>query len=228
MYPLPIGGNVKQWNETRCPVEGCSFELSLYTVGSPSLTYPLCPQCFNNPRKEWGAIPGEGGTLSAKKVDADDERKELEQKRIGGKSMTLECPLQDGHPLIQSLTVSPDPDSGGVLILDVTSGPKYKLISTRAPTTVHLPHCIERLRVLDESDEVLKCRKMEIRFKTGESPLEDGALKYVTCFPEDEILQKMVRVFHGSDRQKAAGRGGGRGRGRGRGGGGRGRGRGRR
>ena len=231
VYPLPVGGSVKQWNESRCPADGCGFELSLYTVGSPPIVYPFCPNCFNNPRKEWGALPGDGTSLSDNKEDADDELKELEQKRIGGRSMTLECPLQDGHPLIESLTVSKDLESGGVFIFDTKSGPKFKLISTRAPTIVHLPHCIEKFVVLKEKDESHNCHLVEISFKQGQSPLENGEQTYKTCFPDDEILKKMTRYFHGSDRQNVSGRGG-RGGGRGRGSrgdvrGGRGRGRGR-
>lgn len=68
---------------------------------------------------------------------------------------------------------------------------------------------------------------MQITFKDGQSPLPDGATKYTSCFPTDTVIQDKVRVYHGSDRLKASGRGG-RGRGRGRGRAGRGRGRGRR
>uniref|UniRef100_A0A7S2LTZ7 DNA topoisomerase n=2 Tax=Leptocylindrus danicus TaxID=163516 RepID=A0A7S2LTZ7_9STRA len=224
VYPLPVGGTVKQWNEKRCPVDGCGFELCLYTVGSPARTFPLCPNCFNNPRKEWGELPDGGGSLAENAIDQDDEKKELQQKRLGGKTMTLDCPLQDGHPLISSMAVSPDPDSGGLLILDPTGGQKLKLLSTRSPTTVYLPQCIQKITILDDVNEVLKCHLMRIIFKPGESPLEDGSVKYVCCFPEDEMMQKLIRVFYGSDRLKAqGGRGRGRG-GRGRGGGGWGRG----
>ncbi len=224
VYPLPVGGSVKQWNESRCPT--CSFELSLYTVGSPPVVYPLCPYCFNNPRNEWGPLIDGGKSLSKDKVDAEDEKKEMKHQRIGGRSMTLECPLQDGHPLIESLTVSPDPDSGGVFIFQSTSKSKFKLVSTRAPTTIHLPQCIEKFAVTSEKEESLNCYKVKVTFKDGESPFDDGTKTYTTCFAEDLTLQKMSRIFTGSDRQKIqrGGRGGGRGRGSG---GGRGRGRGR-
>ena len=33
VYPLPVGGQIKQWSGRKCPVEGCSFELCLYSVG---------------------------------------------------------------------------------------------------------------------------------------------------------------------------------------------------
>ena len=33
IYPLPVGGQIKQWSGRKCPVDGCNFELCLYSVG---------------------------------------------------------------------------------------------------------------------------------------------------------------------------------------------------
>ena len=33
VYPLPVGGEIKQWSGRKCTVEGCNFELCLYSVG---------------------------------------------------------------------------------------------------------------------------------------------------------------------------------------------------
>ena len=220
VYPLPAGGIVKQWTGRTCPVEGCNFELCLYAVGQPQRTFPLCPRCFNS--EEW-ALPDDDERAS-NPDDRADEAKERQIKRIAGKSLTLECPLPDEHPLIEEMTVSPDPDSDGVLMLDASLGPKWRLVSTRAPTIVHLPQGIDRVTVLDKRDEVFNCRMMQIEFKDGQSPLPNGDSRYVCCFANDELLQGLVRVYHGSERLKASGRGGRGGRGRGRGGRGRGRG----
>lgn len=216
MYPLPAGGIIKQWSGRQCPVEGCGFELSMYSVGAPARAFPLCPNCFNSP--DWSlADPGEDS------VDKEDQAKEQQIKRMAGKALTLECPLPDEHPLIEELYVSPDPDSDGVFILDPHFGPKWRLVSTRDATIIHLPKCIDKVTILNEKDEVLGCHKMKIEFKTGESPLENKESKYTCFFPTDPIMQSLSRVYHGSERTKATGRGG-RGRGRGRGGRGRGRG----
>lgn len=75
--------------------------------------------------------------------------------------------------------------------------------------------------ILSKTDEVLGCHLMQIEFKAGESPLLGGETKHICSFPTDELLQGMVRLYHGSDRLKACCRGvpgrgrGGRGRGRG-------------
>ena len=205
-----------------CPVEGCNFELCLYSVGAPPRTFPLCPNCFNSP--DWALQE------PANEEDREDENKERQIKRMAGKSLVLECPLPDHHPLIEELYVSPDPDSEGIFILDPRGGPKWKLLSTRDPTIIHLAKSIEKVTVLDEKEEITGCHKIRINFKAGESPLEGGDTKYTCFFPTDQILQDSCRVFHGSERTAGSGRGGrghGRGgRGRGRGGrGGRGRGR---
>jgi DNA topoisomerase-3 len=136
---------------------------------------------------------------------------------MAGKSLVLECPLPDHHPLIEELTVSPDPDSGGVLILDPHYGPKWRLVSTRDPTIVFLPKSIDKITIMNKKDEVLGCHFMNVDFKAAETPLPGGATKHhQCCFPMDELMQSTSRVFHGSERLKAAPRGG-RGRGRGRG-----------
>lgn len=126
---------------------------------------------------------------------------------MAGKNLVLECPLSDGHPLVDELTVSPDPDSDGVFILDPHFGPKWRLVSTRDATIVHLPKSIEKITVLQERDDILGCHKMKVEFKSGQSPLEGGETSYVCCFPTDKVLQDQSRVFHGSERTASTRRG---------------------
>lgn len=223
VYPLPVGGTVKEWSGRKCTVPDCNFELCMYTVGQPPRTFPLCPNCVNS--SEWALT---SDVLDkADEVDREDANKERQIRTVAGKTMTLECPLPDNHPLIEELTVSPDPDSDGVFVVDIHFGPKWRLVSTRDPTIVYLPKSIEKLTILDKTDEVLGCHLIRVEFRPNESPLPGGETKYICSFPSDDTLQGMVRLYHGSERLKAQGRGG-RGRGRGRGKGGRGRGRGRR
>lgn len=227
VYPLPAGGNVKQWSGRTCSVDGCNFELCLYSVGQPERTFPLCPRCYNDP--EWSLDEDD---LPEDEEDREDEIKERQIQRatVAGKTLCLECPLPDHHPLIQEMTVSTDEGSDGVLIMDAHFGPKWRLVDTRSPTIVHMPKCISKITILDEVEEELEVHKVQIEFKQGESPLADKTLtRYKTCLATDEVLKPLVHVFHGSERTKSQFRGGrGGGRGRGRGGRGRGRGRGRR
>ena len=174
VYPLPAGGDVKQWSGRKCPVEGCDFELCLYSVGAPPRTFPLCPNCFNSSDWALGETPDDPD-------DKEDENKEKQIKRMAGKALTLECPLPDDHPLIDELYVSPDPDSDGLFIMDPHFGPKWRLVGTRDATIIHLPKSIDKVTILNEKDEVLGCRKMKVEFKAGESPLTGGETKY-SCF----------------------------------------------
>lgn len=160
--------------------------------------------------------------------DKDDKHKEQQIRRVAGKNLTLSCPLPDNHPLIDELYVSPDPDKNGIFILDPHFGPKWRLVGTREPTIVHLPKSIDTITVLEEKEETSGCRKLRVKFKDGESPLEDGSTKYTCFYTTDQLLKDSSRVYHGSERTAFSGRGGRGGRGRGRGGRGRGRGRGRR
>ena len=220
VYPLPIGGEVKQWTGRTCPVVGCGFELCLYSVGAPPRTFPLCPNCYNNPRPEYGPPPGEDNGIAVKKGDEEDANKERGMQRMAGKNMLRECPHPDKHPLIEEMTVSPDPESEGVLILDPHLGPKWRLVSTRQPTIVYLPKSVEKVTILEKTDEILGCHFLSIEFKEGLSPIEGNKTKYVSCFATDDLLQGLIRVHHGDERLKASFGRGGRGRsGRGRGGG---------
>lgn len=220
VYPLPAGGEVKQLSGRYCPVEGCKFELCMYSVGQPPRTFPLCPRCYNDP--DWALDADE---MPSDPVEKEDEGKERKIQRLAGKNLVLECPLPDEHPVIDEMAVSVDPDTEGLLILDPHLGPKWRLVSTRAPNIVYFPKSISKITILDQKDDELGVHLIKVEFKDGESPLPDKAQQYICCLPNDKILQPLIRVFRGTERTKIGRQGGRGGRGRGRGRGGRGRGR---
>ena len=209
VYPLPSGGIVKQWTGRACPVENCGFELCMYSTGQPQRTFPLCPRCFNDP--DWALDETE---FPEDAVDRADAAKEKQLKSVAGRQLVLECPLPDNHPSIDDLAVGTD-DEDGLLVLDAHLGPKWRLVSTRSPIIIHFPKSIEKIVVLEKKNRDDGVRMMSVEFKSGQSPLPDGATKYTTCYDEDSLLQNLCNTFHGSDRLKATPRGGGRGRGRG-------------
>ncbi|GMH79319.1 hypothetical protein TL16_g08102 [Triparma laevis f. inornata] len=208
VYSLPPGGLVKQWSGKLCSVPDCNFELCKYAVGNPTRNFPLCPRCYNEPRDEWGQT--EGVASDGEDIDGRKER----QQTIAGRTVVLNCPLPDLHPTIEEITVCPDPESGGVFVVDVNSGNRWSFVSTRAPTTLLLAKEVKKVRVLNKKEEVTKCRFIEVEFKDNQSPLPNGELKHIGCLITDEILQGLIRKSFGSDRLKSSGRGG-RGRGRG-------------
>jgi len=225
VYPLPSGGIIKEWTGRKCSAIDCNFELCLYSVGQPARTFPLCPNCFNNPKPEWGIIPGNDTIITNDKGYDSDEVNETKIRRLGGKSLILECPHPDRHPLIEELTVGPDSSGNGVLIIDPHFGPKWRLVSTRVPNLVRFPKNVEKLTILSKRDKVSDFRLIRVEFKEDDTPFKDELTQYVTCFPSDEFLKGVVHTFNGSQRnvskQPKRRRGGGnsRGSGSGRGGG---------
>lgn len=211
VYALPCGGSVKQWSGKKCPVAECNFELCLYTVGSPGRTYPLCPNCFNNPKKDWG-----GDSSEERRVDEEDNSKELKLQRLAGRTLTLDCPLPDGHPAIIEMAVMQDNENEGYFILDPTSlGAKWRLVSTRGPTTIHMPKGTEKVTVLDKIDNDSGCHYIQIDFSAGQSPLPDGSTRRICFLPKDEMMLSKIRTFQGSERSiGSSNRGRGRGHGR--------------
>jgi DNA topoisomerase-3 len=198
---------VKEWTGRKCSVPGCNFELCLYSVGEPERTFPLCPYCYNNPKPEWGPIPGEDSAGSEDPIERQDEAKERHYRRIGGRSLLLECPHPDGHPLIKDMTVSPDPKNDGVFVIDAHLGPKWRLVGTRSPTVVYLPKNIEKITILDKAYDEFGSHVMRIEFKES-APLDDGTKKYDSCFATDEKLQKLSRFYQGHERTQQSFRGG--------------------
>jgi len=217
VYPLPIGGSVKQWMSTgkKCPV--CNFELCLYSVGSPTRTFPCCVYCFNK-------VLDEQNQEDIDEADVLDEQKEQEIKAIQGRAnLTLDCPLSDTHPIIIDMTVHYDVTKRNAFILDPTSaGQKWKLISTSSPATIiTFPKTVEKITILqkeieDDDDDCKGCKFMKIDFKES----MDGKPKnYTCCFAKDEWIQKICSTFVVKEQDNGGRSSSGRGRGKGRGGG---------
>ena len=170
----------------------CNFELSLYSLGHKS--FPLCPNCYCNPPE--GMSEPEKGVCTT-------------------------CPMDDTHPIIESLKVCDCPESDGVLMVDPVGGPNWKLISTRSPLIAQFPPGqINKLTVLAEEDENGQ-RMIMIDFHKNSTLLKDGSLKHKGSL-SDPFVENLIEWKMHNERGMV----GRRGRGRGRRGRGRGRGRG--
>ena len=129
-------------------------------------------------------------------------------------------PMDDSHPIVQRLAVCDCPESEGKLIVDPTGGPNWKLVSTRSPLVACFPPGINKVTVLQESDES-GSRLLEVDFNerkfSGKVP--GGGLKHVGSLA-DPFVEGLLEYKHGKDgvqlgRRRGRGRGR-RGRGRGR------------
>ena len=124
------------------------------------------------------------------------------------------------------MAVMQDSENEGYFMLDPTSlGAKWRLVSTRGPTTIHMPQGTEKVTVLDKIDNDSGCHYIQIDFSEGKSTLPDGSTRRICFLPKDEIILSKIRTFQGSERstgssnrgrghgRKSSGRQGGRGRG---------------
>ncbi|CAB1319263.1 unnamed protein product, partial [Coregonus sp. 'balchen'] len=195
-YSLPQNGAIKLYKELRCPLD--EFELVLWTSGSRGKSYPLCPYCFSNPpfrdmKKGEGECVGGGyvGVVS-----------------VGGMGCN-ECTHPSCQHSLNSLGIGQCVEcEGGVLVLDPTSGPKWKMSCNRC-------------NVAQESCEACEASLVAVDFNKTRSPLPDGETQHSGCVFCDPVFQDLVELKHATMRHPSMTRGGGarrggRGRGRGR------------
>ncbi|KAK9679112.1 hypothetical protein K7432_016409, partial [Basidiobolus ranarum] len=144
-YSLPSNGNIKLYKELTCPID--NFELVLFTTGSKGKGYPVCPNCFNNPPFE-NILPGMGCN---------------------------HCP----HPTCpHSLTVNaiiscPDEICQGVMVLDGTSAPRWKLGCNTCNLVTNFHDSVHQVTLSDNICEDCMAKLITISFqkKLGKSDL---------------------------------------------------------
>ena len=135
-WPLPQGGLVKPYKQRTCPL--CQFELLLFTItarGGAQRAYPLCPCCFSRQPLPGGVPPSD--------------------------SPCYRCPHPEAHPIVQPLCVCTCPETavdGGMLLLDPTGGPPWRLVSSRGAYTMQLPPFVHRLAVGERCGCTESCR----------------------------------------------------------------------
>ena len=196
-WALPVGGRVKPFYERRCPL--CEFELLLYTPNGrgPPRSYPLCPGCY---------------------------QKEARAEESPGRCSA--CPHPESHPTVTELLCCACPetaDQGGMLLLDPTGGPNWRLVSTRGSYSISLPAFIQSITISGPCGCALTCRKLRIQFDRNWSPLDHGDTVHEGCPVSDPLIQALCDsaspVMGGrgkNGRNTGAGKGKGKGKGAGR------------
>lgn len=189
-YDLPNKTNVKLYKELKCPLD--DFELLLCSTGSDGKCYALCPYCYNHPPfNDMKTHTGCNG-----------------------------CTHPGCQHSLTTLGVSPcETCEEGVLVLDPTSAPKWKLAcnNTRCTTVVTLFKHAHRITVSSEVCEECGRYQLDVIFHKDKTPLENGETKRTGCIYCDEVFSKVVSLKKARLTVKSSRRGrGGRGRGRGR------------
>eukprot|EP00039_Didymoeca_costata_P016971 m.310406 g.310406 ORF g.310406 m.310406 type:complete len:847 (-) comp16476_c2_seq4:74-2614(-) len=189
-YSLPDNGKIMLYKELKCPLD--NFELLLWSSGTRGRTYPLCPYCYNHPPFE-GSKKGQGCN---------------------------QCP----HPTCQhsivahGVTQCPECENG-VLVLDPTSSPKWKIACNSCNCLARVFEGAFRVAV---TKEICDCGShlLDVDFNKNNTPLADGGTKLQGCMFCNDTLAAHVDFGHAKMRHPMHSRGrgrGGRGRGRGRG-----------
>lgn len=187
-YPLPsTGGTIKLYKELVCPLD--SFELVLWSTGSHGKGMAICPQCYNNP--PFVGIPAGMGCNDC--LDAN-------------------CL----HSLVSNSIVNcPTEACEGVLVLDGTSAPRYKMGCNRCNLVSSFNDTVNDVQV--KSDTLCAdcfAKKIKVSFVKKEN--RSDLVGCIVCDDElDSLLEtRVVRVgrFRGRGRGKRRGRGRGRGK----------------
>ncbi|KAK3593899.1 hypothetical protein CHS0354_011502 [Potamilus streckersoni] len=197
-YSVPQNGNIKLYKELKCPLD--EFELVLWTTGAKGKTYPLCPYCYNNPPfKDMRKGSGCNECTHPTCQHAFSRN---------GVSECVEC-------------------ENGVLVLDTTSGPKWRMACNKCNVVINFFENAHKVSLSDDSCDDCGSNMLEVDFSKGKTPLEDGTTEHTGCVFCDPVFKSLVEKYHARMKVGRGGRSRGGGRGRGRGGRSRGRGRGR-
>uniref|UniRef100_F1KW18 DNA topoisomerase n=1 Tax=Ascaris suum TaxID=6253 RepID=F1KW18_ASCSU len=197
-YSLPSGkdGTLRLHAEHKCPLD--EFDLVYWqgSGGKLSVSYALCPYCYNNPpfegmRKGWGC----------------------------NQCTHPACP----HSFMtQGLVKCPRECAGGtgILVLDPQSAPKWRLACNRCPAVVGLFEGASKVRVHEKQCGHCHAQLVIVEYK-DKSPLPDGKSTYRGCIFCDETIASLINLNHAyrteeqRQRQEATNFHRGRGRGRG-------------
>ncbi|XP_035514774.1 LOW QUALITY PROTEIN: DNA topoisomerase 3-beta-1 [Morone saxatilis] len=188
-YSLPQNGAIKLYKELRCPLD--EFELVLWTSGARGKSYPLCPYCFSNP-----PFRDMKKGMGCNECTHPSCQHSLNSFGIG---QCVEC-------------------ESGVLVLDPTSGPKWRMACNKCNVVVHFFEHAHRVQVAQESCDACDASLVAVDFNKTRTPLPAGETQHTGCVFCDSIFQDLVELKHATMRHGRGGgaRRGGRGRGRGR------------
>ncbi|XP_072839824.2 DNA topoisomerase 3-beta-1 isoform X1 [Pogona vitticeps] len=187
-YSLPQNGTIKLYKELRCPLD--DFELVLWSSGSRGKSYPLCPYCFNHP-----PFRDMKKGMGCNECTHPSCQHSLNMLGIG---QCVEC-------------------ENGVLVLDPTSGPKWKMACNKCNVIVHFFENAHKVRVSAETCEACDAALVDVDFNKAKSPLPGSETQHTGCVFCDPVFQDLVELKHAAMKHPMHRGGQGKRQGRGRG-----------
>ncbi|XP_074897693.1 DNA topoisomerase 3-beta-1 isoform X2 [Buteo buteo] len=187
-YSLPQNGTIKLYKELRCPLD--DFELVLWSSGSRGKSYPLCPYCYNHP-----PFRDMKKGMGCNECTHPTCQHSLSMLGIG---QCVEC-------------------ENGVLVLDSTSGPKWKMACNKCNVIVHFFENAHKVRVSLETCDLCDAALVDVDFNKAKSPLPGDETQHSGCIFCDPVFQDLVELKHAAMRHPMHRGGQGKRQGRGRG-----------
>ncbi|XP_008061294.1 DNA topoisomerase 3-beta-1 isoform X1 [Carlito syrichta] len=187
-YTLPQNGTIKLYKELRCPLD--DFELVLWSSGSRGKSYPLCPYCYNHP-----PFRDMKKGMGCNECTHPSCQHSLSMLGIG---QCVEC-------------------ESGVLVLDPTSGPKWKVACNKCNVVAHCFENAHRVRVAADTCAICEAALLDVDFNKAKSPLPGDETQHMGCVFCDPIFQELVELRHAASCHPMHRGGPGRRQGRGRG-----------
>ncbi|XP_062446294.1 DNA topoisomerase 3-beta-1 isoform X2 [Rhea pennata] len=187
-YSLPQNGTIKLYKELRCPLD--DFELVLWSSGSRGKSYPLCPYCYNHP-----PFRDMKKGMGCNECTHPTCQHSLSMLGIG---QCVEC-------------------ENGVLVLDSTSGPKWKMACNKCNVIVHFFENAHKVRVSPETCDSCDAALVDVDFNKAKSPLPGDETQHSGCVFCDPVFQDLVELKHAAMRHPMHRGGQGKRQGRGRG-----------
>uniref|UniRef100_A0A2K5JZ85 DNA topoisomerase n=1 Tax=Colobus angolensis palliatus TaxID=336983 RepID=A0A2K5JZ85_COLAP len=187
-YTLPQNGTIKLYKELRCPLD--DFELVLWSSGSRGKSYPLCPYCYNHP-----PFRDMKKGMGCNECTHPSCQHSLSMLGIG---QCVEC-------------------ESGVLVLDPTSGPKWKVACNKCSVVAHCFENAHRVRVSADTCSVCEAALLDVDFNKAKSPLPGDETQHMGCVFCDPVFQELVELKHAASCHPMHRGGPGRRQGRGRG-----------
>lgn len=196
-YSVPQNGNIRIYKELKCPID--DFELLCWSMGSKGKSFILCPYCYNNPPYR-DMKKGSGCNVCSHPTCG--------QALLGtGIASCLQC-------------------ERGVLVLDLSSAPKWKICCNKCDIIIHVFPDAQKVQVCTESNCDCGAQLIKVEYKEERTKLPRDLTELTACIFCNEDFAPLVEKIRAVPSRPARGghhrsRGGGRGgKGKPRGGGG--------
>lgn len=150
-------------------------EFELLLVSLRNRNYSFCPYCYNNPP--------------------------FQDMKKG--SSCIEC----SHPTCQYSFITNGISQcfdcqNGILLLDTTTPPKYRIFCNKCPLSLSLPDTIFKMEISEDSCESCETTLLDINYNKNKTPLENGETETQACLYCDPMFKQIIDKYFESTNKK--------------------------